>query len=167
MARTLSRLPSRTVHILVFFILPILVIVSPVLGLLYIHDEQRIGLGSFHVVYMLEGGVLTLSLTLVLFATISRRWLYILFAGWLIGNLRITALSMGWDMQWLGQNIPADSLMLVRKLTCAIYYLLTFALFVRLFNDSLARLRQPWLLRLGMLPGLVLLLSVPFLSYPE
>ena len=155
------------VHIVVFFILPILVLFSPVLGLLEISNEQRIGLGSFHVVYMLEGGVLTLSLTLVLFATISRRWLYILFAGWLIGNLRITALSMGWDMQWLGQNIPPDSLMLVRKLTCAVYYLLTFALFIELFNDSLARLRQSRLLRSGMLPGLILLVATPFLPYPE
>lgn len=166
-ARTLIRLPSRTVHIVVFFFLPILVLVLPVLGLLDTNNEQRIGLGSFHAVYMLEGGVLTLSLTLVLFASISRRWLYILFAGWLIGNLRITALSMGWDMQWLGQNIPSDSLMLVRKLTCAIYYLLTFALFVELFNDSLARLRQPTLLRAGMLPGLILLVTAPFLPYPE
>lgn len=167
LTQKLARLTSRAINILVFFVLPVLVVVLPALGLIVPYDEQHIGLGTFHVVSMLEGGVLTLSLTLVLFAALSRRWLYILFAGWLIGNLRITALSMGWDMQWLGQSISPDYLEPVRKLTCAVYYLLTFALFVELFNNSLARLNLAWLLRLGILPGLVLLLAVPILSYPE
>lgn len=165
-ARALIRLPGRCVHIFVFFVLPVLVLVLPVVGLLG-NSAQRSDPGSFHAIYMLEGGVLTLSLTLVLFATISRRWLYVLFAGWLIGNLRITALSMGWDLQWLGQDLPAESLLLIRKLTCAIYYLLTFALFIELFNNSLVRLQRPWLLRAGMLPGLVLLLAAPFLDYAQ
>ena len=55
---------------------------------------------------ILEGGLLTLTLIVLIFAVINREWMYLLFAAWLLGNLRLSALSMGWDTQWLGHAIP-------------------------------------------------------------
>ncbi|HWK62179.1 MAG TPA: bifunctional diguanylate cyclase/phosphodiesterase [Eoetvoesiella sp.] len=159
------RLFDRVLRALTYVALPAAVSFLPVLSLLINNDPQGFGPGSFHAIYMLEGGVLTLSLTLLLFAAISRKWLYVLFAGWLIGNLRITATSMGWDMQWLGQDIPVAALPYIRKLTCALYYLLTFTLFTELFKTGLAKTRQTGLLRLGMVPGIVLLAAVPYVPY--
>ncbi len=34
---------------------------------------------------------------------------------WLILNLRVAAISAGWDIQWLGQDLPADWLLMSRS----------------------------------------------------
>ena len=66
---------------------------------------------------LLDGGLIVLSLFVLLTAVINREWLYVLFAAWLIANLRLAALSAGWDTQWLERTIPADWILLTRKLT--------------------------------------------------
>ena len=56
---------------------------------------------------LLDGGMIVLALFVLITALINRQPLYVLFAGWLILNLRVGALSAGWDIQWLGQVVPA------------------------------------------------------------
>ncbi|MER1966709.1 EAL domain-containing protein [Castellaniella sp. GW247-6E4] len=84
-----------------------------------------------------EGGLLTLALFIAIIALTNREWLYILLAAWLIGNLRLGAWVMGWDMQWLGHTIPPDLMPGLRKGTAVAYYILTCSLFTRLFDHSL------------------------------
>ncbi len=66
---------------------------------------------------LLDGGMIVLSLFVLLTAIINREWTYVLFAAWLIANLRLAALSAGWDTQWLEQTIPPEWILLIRKLT--------------------------------------------------
>src|SRR5450759_2773462 len=54
---------------------------------------------------LLDGGLIVLSLFVLLTAILNREWIYVLFAAWLIANLRLAAVSAGWDTQWLERNI--------------------------------------------------------------
>jgi diguanylate cyclase (GGDEF)-like protein len=117
---------------------------------------------------LLDGGLIVLSLFVLLTALINREWLYVLFAAWLIANLRLAALSAGWDTQWLERSIPADWILLTRKLTGAAYYFLTITLFSRLFRDDLRQVGYLQLLRLAQwscLPLLVLAVVLPFRQF--
>jgi diguanylate cyclase (GGDEF)-like protein/PAS domain S-box-containing protein len=90
---------------------------------------------------LLDGGMIVLSLFVLLTAIINRQVLYLQFAGWLILNLRVGALSAGWDIQWLGQMVPADWLLPSRALTMALYAISTLTLYMTLFGADLLRTR--------------------------
>jgi diguanylate cyclase (GGDEF)-like protein len=127
-----------------------------------------LGSGRFHTIHLLEGGVLTLSLIVLIFGAINRTWVYVPFAAWLVGNLRVTALSMGWDTEWVGQAIPYETLPLVRKLTIAGYYLLNYCLFLELFRAELNRINYPRLQRVVQWAGLTLVacaLTMPYEAF--
>lgn len=98
---------------------------------------------------LLEGGLLVLAAFVLVTAVINREWLHVLLAAWLLASLRMGALSAGWDTQWLGRSIPADWILLTRKLTIAVYFVLTYALFARLFRDDLRKVGAAWLLQVA------------------
>jgi diguanylate cyclase (GGDEF)-like protein len=78
------------------------------------------------------------------------------------------ALSAGWDTQWLGRSIPADWILLTRKLTIATYFVLTYALFARLFRDDLRRVGAAWLLHVAQWSCVLILaaaLTLPFAPF--
>ena len=106
-----------------------------------------------------------LSLFVLMTALINREWLYVLFAAWLVANLRLAAISAGWDTQWLEQAIPSDWMTPLRKLTTSAYYLLTLTLFSRLFADDLKRPSYALLLRIGQWSYLPLLAGAIVLPY--
>lgn len=117
---------------------------------------------------LLDGGLIVLALFVLLTAIINREWIYVLFAAWLIANLRLAAVSAGWDTQWLERSIPADWLLATRKLTAAAYYVLTITLFSRLFRDDLNRVGYLQLLRIAQwsCPPLLLLAAIlPFSQF--
>ena len=117
---------------------------------------------------LLDGGLIVLSLFVLLTALINREWIYVLFAAWLMTNLRLGALSAGWDIQWLERSIPPDWILLTRKLTIAANYILTFTLFSTLFKEDLKRVGYSPLLRLtawSCLPILIFALFVPFTEF--
>jgi len=148
-----------------FYVFPALIILLVGLSLFAWENPYSFGPGSFHTLYMLEGGILTLSLTLILFSVLIRKWLYVLFAGWLVSHLRITSLSMGWDTQWLGHTVPEEILPFMRQLTCGLYFILTFALFTELFKKELRQLKLQKLVRAGMIPGVILMVGAFALPY--
>src|SRR5260370_20176909 len=96
---------------------------------------------------LLEGGLATLAAFVLITAIINRDWVYVLFAAWLFGNLRLGAISMGWDEQWLGSPIPLNWVSLIRKITVPVYYILTWTLFQALFKNDLPRVGHKRLLR--------------------
>lgn len=57
---------------------------------------------------LLEGGFLVLALFVFIVAIVNREWTYVIFAGWLVANLRLAALSSGWDTLWLEREIPPE-----------------------------------------------------------
>jgi diguanylate cyclase (GGDEF)-like protein len=117
---------------------------------------------------LLDGGLIVLALFVLLTAVVNRELIYVLFAAWLIANLRLAALSAGWDTQWLERTIPPHWILLTRKLTIAAYYILTFTLFSTLFRDDLKRVGYAPLLRLAAwsCPPLLLLAAIlPFAKF--
>jgi len=117
---------------------------------------------------LLDGGLIVLSLFVLLTAIVSREWLYVLFAAWLVSNLRMAMLSAGWDVQWLERTVPVDWIIPMRKLTTCAYYLLTITLFSRLFRSDLKGMKYALLLRIAQwscLPLLLAAISLPFAHY--
>ena len=116
---------------------------------------------------LLDGGLIVLSLFVLLTALINREWIYVLFAAWLVINLRLAAISAGWDTQWLERSIPPEWTLLTRKLTVVAHYVLTYTLFSTLFRDDLKRVGYSPLLRLAQWASLPLLVSGVFLPYAK
>ncbi len=114
---------------------------------------------------LLDGGILILAAFVMITALINRSGLYMLFAAWLVVNLRMGALSAGWDAQWLGNAVPHEWLLRLRLVTTAIYYVLSLTLFNMLFRDDLLRIRAVWLLRVVQWSCLPLLLFAAFMPY--
>jgi diguanylate cyclase (GGDEF)-like protein len=116
---------------------------------------------------LLEGGLATLAAFVLITAIINRDWVYVLFAAWLFGNLRLGAISMGWDDQWFGALIPEHWVPLIRKITVPIYYILTYALFQALFKANLERIGHERLLRVVQWLGPILLVASVVLPVPR
>jgi diguanylate cyclase (GGDEF)-like protein len=114
---------------------------------------------------LLDGGMIVLTLFVLTTALINRQALYVLLAGWLILNLRVGALSAGWDIQWLGQTVPERWLLPGRALTIALYAVSTLTLYQTLFRARLAGTRYRTPLRIAewcCLPLLALALLLPY-----
>jgi diguanylate cyclase (GGDEF)-like protein/PAS domain S-box-containing protein len=114
---------------------------------------------------LLDGGMIVLTLFVLITALINRQVLYVLFAGWLILNLRAGALSAGWDIQWLGQVVPEQYLLLSRSLTLALYPVVTLTLFQTLFRKDLAKSRYVIPIRIAEWCCLPLIASAVLLPY--
>jgi diguanylate cyclase (GGDEF)-like protein len=117
---------------------------------------------------LLEGGLIVLTLFVLLTAVINREWIYVLFAAWLVANLRLGAISAGWDTLWFGYTIPLEWIHAVRKLTIATYFLLTYALFARLFRDDIEQVGFRFLLRLAQwscIPFLIVAAVLPYSNF--
>jgi diguanylate cyclase (GGDEF)-like protein/PAS domain S-box-containing protein len=98
-------------------------------------------------------------------ALINRQALYVLFAGWIILNLRVGALSAGWDIQWLGQVVPPHWLLLSRSVTMALYGIASLTLFQSLFHDDLAKTRYLLTMRITQWCCVPLLIGAVVLPY--
>ena len=117
---------------------------------------------------LLEGGILILAVFVLVTAIINRSALYLLFAAWLVVNLRMGALSAGWDMQWLGFAIPGQGLSRIRAITMAVYYVLSVTLFGMLFKAELIKVAAIWQLRVVQwlcLPLLAVALTAGYKSF--
>lgn len=114
---------------------------------------------------LLDGGMIVLALFVLLTALINRQPLYVLFSGWLILNLRVGALSAGWDIQWLGQTVPADWLLLSRSVTLTLYGIATLTLYHHLLRASLETLRYPAAMRAMQWLSMPLLAAAVLLPY--
>jgi diguanylate cyclase (GGDEF)-like protein len=88
---------------------------------------------------LLDGGMIVLTVFILITALINRQLLYLQFACWLILNLRVGALSAGWDVQWLGQVVPEAWLLPSRALSIALYAISTLTLYMTLFGAELKR----------------------------
>lgn len=158
---------DRVVSAFAAYTVPFVVVLFALGTLIYWGRVSYFASGAFQAIPMLEGVVLALSLALLLVAAASRKWLYVLFAGWLVGNLRLTALSMGWDTLWLGQAVPLTLVPLMRAVTIALYYILTYALFTQLFRTELAQIGYARLQAVGRFSGVVLLVAALVLPYEQ
>ncbi|MFM2035681.1 MAG: hypothetical protein RL459_946 [Pseudomonadota bacterium] len=114
---------------------------------------------------LLDGGLLVLSIFILITALINRQKTYLLFSVWLVLNLRMAALSAGWDTQWLGYVIAPNFLSVIRPWTLAFYYVITITLFKSLFQNEIKDVGFPWPMRFAQLscvPMLILALVLPY-----
>lgn len=114
---------------------------------------------------LLEGGIGILAALMLMFAFVFRDVLIALFAAWLIVNLRMAALSAGWDTQILEQAIPAQWLVPMRALTVAAFYALSIAVFRCMFRSELPLIGGRWAIRYlewSALPVLIAAIVLPF-----
>lgn len=116
---------------------------------------------------LLDGGLIVLAIFVLLTALISRQAIYVLFSAWLILNMRVAELSAGWDMQWLGQNLPESWLLPSRSIAIALYSLVTVNLFLTLFHDELKNTLYAAALKFTRWLCLLLLPAACFLSYKQ
>lgn len=117
---------------------------------------------------LLDGGMIVLALFIIITALINRQPVYVLFAGWLILNLRVGALSAGWDIQWLGQTVPPEWLLRSRAVTITLYGIATLTLYQALLKDHLAEMRYLLPMRVMQwlcLPMLAAAMLVPYGMY--
>lgn len=117
---------------------------------------------------LLDGGMIVLALFILVTAAINRQPVYVLFAGWLILNLRIGALSAGWDIQWLGQTVPAEWLLRSRMVTITLYGIATLTLYQALLKEHLAEMRYLLPMRVMQwlcMPMLIVAMVVPFATF--
>jgi len=117
---------------------------------------------------LLDGGILILAGFILITALINRNALYVLFAAWLVVNLRMASLSAGWDTQWLGSTVPQEWLVLARSLTMTLYYILTLTLFTSLFKEDLPLIGYRSIVRVAQwscLPLLFLSIALPYASF--
>nr|WP_313957425.1 EAL domain-containing protein [Paraburkholderia sp. BCC1885] len=116
---------------------------------------------------LIAGGLVTLAIFVFVTALINRELTYVIFAAWLVGNLRLCANAMGWDMEWIGRIIPPGHMPALRQYTFAVYYLLTGALFNQLFRRELKVVGYRWMLRAVLYDGLLLLIAAAVLPYAK
>jgi diguanylate cyclase (GGDEF)-like protein len=114
---------------------------------------------------LLDGGMIVLSLFILITALINRQLLYLEFAAWLILNLRVGAISAGWDIQWLGQALPPGWLVPSKAVTTALYAISTLTLYMTLFGADLARTRFVQPLRVTQWLALTLMPAALFLPF--
>ncbi len=117
---------------------------------------------------LLDGGIIILAIFVLITALINRSGLYVLFAAWLVVNLRMGSLSAGWDAQWLGNVVPVEWLSQARALTLSVYYVLSLTLFRVLFSADMAKVGTLKLLRVVQwtcLPLVLISLLVPYQSF--
>ena len=113
---------------------------------------------------LLEGGLIVLALFVLITAIINRQSNYVLFATWLIVNLRMGSITAGWDADWLGHTIPQVWLLQSRLVTIALFYMLTITLFVNIFKEDLQAIGHSALLRIAQwscLPLLIFSFALP------
>ena len=114
---------------------------------------------------LLDGGLIVLAVFVLMTAWINRQVLYVLFAAWLVVTLRMSAISAGWDIQWLGHSVPAEWLSTGRAVTVSFYALLTLTLYRKLFQDDLASSRYDRPLQIIQWICLPFLIASLFLPY--
>lgn len=115
---------------------------------------------------LLDGGILMLALFTAIAGFINRNRTYVLFAAWLVVNMRMAALSMGWDHQWLGQSIPPEFIHRLRLITVALYGVMTFTLFANLFKNELNSIGNQWLIIAIKIFCFPLIIASLFLTFP-
>lgn len=117
---------------------------------------------------LLDGGLIVLAMFVLVTGIINREMTYLLFAAWLLVNLRMAALSFGGSAQWLGHTVPLEWIGPARATTLAFYYTLTAALFRTLFREELEKVGYQRLLRVTLwscVPLLPLSLLLPYHTF--
>ena len=114
---------------------------------------------------LLEAGIGILALTMLITALLNRSWLYWVFVGWLLLNMRMAALSAGTDFNFFGYPLGQDLLIESRKWTVCMYFSMTAAMFTQLFTEELGKIRAGFALTAAQGAAVILPIVCFFMSF--
>ncbi len=92
----------------------------------------------------LAGACAVLALTMGLLALRNRDLVATLFGLTILLMLRVAAFNSGWDIQWLGFELPPNTMMPLLRATLALAAISQTALFLQLFRTELLGCRIYW-----------------------
>lgn len=116
---------------------------------------------------LIEAGIGILALTMLITAAINKNWLYWIFVGWLLLNMRMAGISAGTDFELFGYLLPPEILSKSRKWTTCVYFSMTVALFSRLFEVELKKVKAGLGLSTAQLAAIILPLACIFISFEK
>jgi diguanylate cyclase (GGDEF)-like protein len=114
---------------------------------------------------MIEAGIGVLATFMLLTAIVNRSKLYWTFAGWLLLNMRMAAISAGTDFDVFGVDISPSLLIGLRQWTVCLYFAMTVAMFSLLFRKELDSIRSGWILIGLQMTAIGFILVCPFLTF--
>lgn len=114
---------------------------------------------------VIEGAIGVLAVFMLLTALVNSSALYLAFVGGLLLNMRMAALSLGTDFQFLGMEVPPSWLIPMRQWTLCLYFANTVGLFSVLFKEELAGIRMRWPLSLHQWLAVLLIPMATVLAY--
>lgn len=98
-------------------------------------------------------------------ATLNKNITFLLFAAWLITSLRLAVFNGGWDLQWIGVDLPDSATFLLMQVSLAVHGLLSCALFQTLFSVPLRGTRIKTVTKVLMSVFSVLAIIAPWIGY--
>ena len=116
---------------------------------------------------LIEAGIGILALTMLITALLNRSWLYWIFVGWLLVNMRMAAISAGTDFQFFGYVLDPEFLSESRKWTVCVYFSMTVTLFSVLFKSELQNIHAGIAMSATRLAAIALPLACVFLSFEQ
>src|SRR5690606_97596 len=86
---------------------------------------------------LLFGGMMGLAVFSAIVSLLNRDKTFFLLSALLITSLRIAGFNYGWDLQWIGWEIPTELVPALKNATLLLHLLLTLALFEEIFSSQL------------------------------
>ncbi|MCC7481853.1 MAG: sensor histidine kinase [Hyphomicrobiales bacterium] len=114
---------------------------------------------------LLEGGLVMLALTGIAGALINRQPIYLLMAVWIILMQRISGLSFGSDVHWMGYLIPVDWLPKIRALTISLAAITACGIFNNIFSQDIQQMHRQTVMsfvKYGCFSLVILAIILPF-----
>jgi diguanylate cyclase (GGDEF)-like protein len=115
----------------------------------------------------IEAGIGVLAVFMLLTAIVNRSGLYWTFAGWLLLNMRMAAVSAGTDFDFFGAALNPPTVIVARQWTVCMYFAMTAALFSLLFKKELAEIRAGIPLALAQIAAVLFIAACPFVSFEQ
>lgn len=112
---------------------------------------------------LLFGSLLMLAAFSAVVAAVSKDSTFFFFSIWIILNLRVAAVSAGWDFSWLG--LSPDLEISFRQISLGGYSLVSGLLFGSLFKLEIKKLGLTTLFKAGIVIAAAILVSSFFLPY--
>jgi diguanylate cyclase (GGDEF)-like protein len=87
------------------------------------------------------GAMLMIAIFSLAISVLNRDLVFFLFGAWILTSLRVAAQNGGWDLSWLGINLPPEILRGFLRTTLILHFIVSIGLFARIFQRELDALK--------------------------
>jgi diguanylate cyclase (GGDEF)-like protein len=136
-------------------------------GRISLHNTSIDALLESEDIFNKSGGVLFGSLLMIaafsaLISAISKDYIFLIFAAWVITSLRIASYSAGWDFSWLEFPELEENDIFTKNIPLAIYTFFTVRLFLDIFKKDIIRINALIYMRALLALSLALIICSTF-----